>query len=86
MTSQMPKYNIITAKPSFLKSIDGFELYNPTTANNRSWIVAIDNKGNIIGILSYLGPEWSDGKFITLCVVESGNFKSNVAEVILIWL
>lgn len=83
MTTQMPQFNIITAKPSFLKNIDGFSLYNPTTANNRSWIVALDNRGNIVGILSYLGPEWNDDKFIVLCIVESKIKNQGISKLML---
>ena len=83
MTTQMPQFNIITAKPSFLKNIDGFSLFNPTTANNRSWIVAIDNRGNIVGILSYLGPEWYDEKFIALCIIETKIKNKGISKLML---
>jgi hypothetical protein len=83
MIIPMRQYNAISTKPSFLKDIDGFSLYNPATANNRSWIVAVDNKGNTVGILSYLGPEWNDDKYIVLCIVESKLKNKGISKLML---
>lgn len=76
-------YNVVNAHPRFLRNIKNFSLYNPTTAPNRQWIAVVDTNGTIVGILSYLGPEWADGKFITLGIVETTIKNKGISKMLL---
>jgi hypothetical protein len=67
----MHTYIAIAVSPSFVQSASGFTLLDKVNAHNRKWIAALDEQCNIVGVLSYLGPEWANDKFITLGIVES---------------